>query len=80
MGYPAIRSTQTAAGLERPRPFSQLYRQGRLPRQCLRRGVNSSQVADPWISPLTNLHPPNASGGNMYLQRSQRTSGVGAGL
>jgi len=49
-------------------------------RPALRRGVNSSQVADPWISPLTNLHPPNASGGNMYLQRSQRTSGVGAGL
>ena len=47
---------------------------------ALRRGVNSSQVADPWISPLTNLHPPNASGGNIYLQRSQRTSGVGAGL
>jgi len=48
--------------------------------RALRRGVNSSQVADPWIGPLTNLHPPNASGGNMYLQRSQRTSGVGAGL
>ena len=46
----------------------------------VRRGVNSSQVADPWISPLTNLHPPNAIGGNMNLQRSQRTSGVGAGL
>jgi len=45
-----------------------------------RRGVNSSQVADPWISPLTNLHPPDASRGNMYLQRSQRTSGVAAGL
>jgi len=47
---------------------------------AVRRGVNSSQVADPWISPLTNLHPPALSGGNMYLQRSQRTSGVGAGL
>jgi hypothetical protein len=46
---------------------------------ALRRGVNSSQVADPWISPLTILHPPNASGGNMYLHLSQRISGAGAG-
>jgi hypothetical protein len=33
-----------------------------------RRGVNSSQVPDAWISPLTHLQPPTASGGNMYLQ------------
>jgi hypothetical protein len=46
---------------------------------AVRRGVNSSQVADPWISPLTILHPPNASGGNMYLHRSQRISDVGEG-
>jgi hypothetical protein len=43
-----------------------------------RRGVNSSQVAAPRIGPRTNLHPPSASGGNMYLQRSHLTSGVGA--
>jgi hypothetical protein len=46
---------------------------------ALRRGANSSQVADPWIIPLTILHPPNASGGNMYLHWSQRVSGVDAG-
>jgi len=34
----------------------------------LLRGVNLSQVADAWISPLTNLQPPSPSGGNMYLQ------------
>jgi hypothetical protein len=44
------------------------------------RGENSSQVADPRITPRTNLHPPSASGGNMYLQWSHRTSGVGADL
>jgi hypothetical protein len=44
-----------------------------------RRGVNSSQVAEAWISPLTNLQPPSRSGGNMYVQRSQRTPGSGAG-
>ena len=33
-----------------------------------RRGLKSSQVADAWISPLTNLQPPTASGGNMYVQ------------
>ncbi len=36
-------------------------------------------MAEPRIGPRTNLHPPSASGGNMYLQRSHRTSGVGAG-
>jgi hypothetical protein len=49
------------------------------PRQDRRRRLNSSQVADAWISPLTNLQPPSASGGNMYVQRSQRTPGAGAG-
>jgi hypothetical protein len=44
-----------------------------------RRGTNSLQLAEPRITPRTNLHPPRASGGNMYLQRSQRISGVGAG-
>jgi hypothetical protein len=44
-----------------------------------RREANSSHVADAWITPLTNLQPPSASGGNMYLQRSQRTPGSGAG-
>ena len=43
------------------------------------RRLNSSQVADAWISPLTNLQPPSASGGNMYVQRSHRTPGAGAG-
>jgi hypothetical protein len=43
------------------------------------RGVKWSQVAVPRIGPLTNLHPPRASGGNMYLQRAHLTSGVGAG-
>jgi hypothetical protein len=43
------------------------------------RGVNSLQVAAPRIGPRTNLQPPSASGGNMYLQRSHLTSGVGAG-
>ena len=37
------------------------------------------QLSDPWITPRTSLHPPNASVGNMNLQLSQRTSDVGAG-
>jgi hypothetical protein len=43
--------------------------QGRLVarRQDRGRRLNSSQVADAWISPLTNLQPPNATGGNMYV-------------
>jgi hypothetical protein len=49
------------------------------PRQDRGRRLNSSQVADAWISPLTNLQPPSASGGNMYAQRSHRTPGWGAG-
>jgi hypothetical protein len=40
--------------------------------------VNLSQVSERWISPRTSLQPPTASVGNMYLQRSHRTSGVGA--
>jgi hypothetical protein len=44
-----------------------------------RRGVNWSHVALPRIGPRTNRHPPSASGGNMYLQCLQLTSGVGAG-
>jgi hypothetical protein len=44
-----------------------------------RRGVKWSQVAVPRIGPRTNLHPPTASGGNMYLQRAHLTPGVGAG-
>ena len=36
-------------------------------RQDRGRRLNSSQVADAWISPLTNLQPPSASGGNMYV-------------
>jgi hypothetical protein len=47
--------------------------------RIVQRGVNSSQVAEPRIGPRTNLHPPSASGGNMYLQRSHRPSGVAAG-
>ena len=50
------------------------------PRQDRGRRLNSSQVADAWISPLTNLQPPSASGGNMYVQRSHRIPGSGAGL
>jgi len=50
------------------------------PRQDRGRRLNSSQVADAWISPLTNLQPPSASGGNMYVQRSHRSPGSGAGL
>ncbi|MDQ2983324.1 MAG: hypothetical protein M3R70_05305 [Actinomycetota bacterium] len=49
------------------------------PRQDRRRRLNSSQVADAWINPLTNLQPPSASGGNMYVQRSHRTPGSGSG-
>ena len=37
------------------------------PRQDRGRRLNSSQVADAWISPLTNLQPPSATGGNMYV-------------
>lgn len=51
----------------------------RAPHSPRRRGVNSSQVADPWISPLTIRHPPTASVGNMYLHWSHRVSGAGAG-
>jgi hypothetical protein len=43
-----------------------------------RRGRNSLQVSERWITPRTNRHPPMPSRGNMYLHRSQRTSGVGA--
>ena len=50
------------------------------PRQDRGRRLNSSQVADAWISPLTKLQPPSASGGNMYVQRSHRIPGSGAGL
>jgi len=46
---------------------------------CRLRGVNSSQVAEPWMRPRTSLHPPRGRGGNMYLQASHRTSGFGAG-
>lgn len=42
------------------------------------RGLNSSHVAEPRITPRTSLHPPSANGGNMYLQRSQRASPSGA--
>lgn len=49
------------------------------PGQDRGRRLNSSQVADAWISPLTNLQPPSASGGNMYVQRLHRTPGAGAG-
>ena len=35
-------------------------------------------VAEPRIGPRTNLDPPGASGGNMYLQRAHLTSCVGA--
>ena len=45
----------------------------------MRRGVNESQVSELRIVPRTNLHPPTPSRGNMNLQWSQRTSGVGAG-
>jgi hypothetical protein len=48
------------------------------PAQPVARGLNSSQVAEPRITPRSSLHPPIASGGNMYLQRSQRTSASGA--
>src|SRR6266576_7157617 len=44
-----------------------------------RRGVKWSQVAVPRIGPRTNLHPPTASGGNMYSQRAHLTSRRGAG-
>jgi hypothetical protein len=44
-----------------------------------RRGVKWSQVAMPRIGPRTNLHPPTASGGNMYSQRAHLTSRRGAG-
>ena len=44
-----------------------------------RRGVNLSHVAEPRISPRTKWQPPSASGGNMYMQWSQRTSACGAG-
>jgi hypothetical protein len=44
-----------------------------------RRGVNWSHVAEPRIGPRTKRQPPSASGGNIYLQRSQRTSACGAG-
>src|SRR5437016_77809 len=30
-------------------------------------------------NPRTSLHPPTATGGNMYLQRSHRTGAVAAG-
>jgi hypothetical protein len=43
------------------------------------RGTNSLQLDEPLITPRTSRHPPTASGGNMYLHLSQRTSGVGAG-
>lgn len=42
-------------------------------------GVNSSQVAEFRIGPQTNLHPPTEKRGNMYLQWTHRTAGVGAG-
>ena len=49
-------------------------------RRCEDRGrrLNSSQWRTPG-SALANLQPPSASGGNMYLQRSHRTPGSGAG-
>jgi hypothetical protein len=43
-----------------------------------RRGVKWSHVAVPRIGPRTNLHPPTASGGNMYSQRAHLTSRLGA--
>jgi hypothetical protein len=42
------------------------------------RARNWSHVAEPRITPRTSLHPPSARGGNMYAQRSHRTSAVGA--
>ena len=63
-----------------------IHRMGSSTRQACRRRqdrdrrLNSSQVADAWISPLTNLQPPSASGGNMYVQRSHREPGSGARL
>ena len=44
-----------------------------------RRGVKWSHVAEPRIGPRTKRQPPSASGGNMYLQWSQRTSAWWAG-
>jgi hypothetical protein len=65
-----------------PRILSRLSGPGAAcrPRQDRGRRLNSSQVEDAWISPLTNLQPPSASGGNMYAQRSHRIPGSGAGL
>lgn len=48
-------------------------------RSAVPRGVNSSHVPLPRIGPRTSLHPPKARRGNMYLQWSHRTAGVGAG-
>jgi hypothetical protein len=42
------------------------------------RRLNSSQVAELRITPRTNLHAPTPNRGNMYTQRSQRTSLAGA--
>jgi hypothetical protein len=42
------------------------------------RALNWSQVAEPRITPRNSLHPPSAKGGNMYAQRSHRTSAAGA--
>ncbi len=44
-----------------------------------RRGVNSSQVADAWISPLTNLQPPSPSGGKHVRAAIAAHLGLGRG-
>jgi len=44
-----------------------------------RREANASHVADVRMTPRTRRQPPIPTRGNMNLQRSHRTSGVGAG-
>jgi hypothetical protein len=66
-------SANLRLGERRVRPYG-----SKVSERPLRR-AKWSQVAVPRIGPRTNLHPPRASGGNMYLQRAHLTSGVGAG-
>src|SRR6266508_287912 len=73
-----VRGHETCSGgLESAPPLEDL--DGDQPAYRRLRGVNSWQVAEAWMAPLTSLHPPRATGGNMYLQASHRTSGFGAG-
>jgi hypothetical protein len=78
-GRPLRRGTPATGRDARRRPRVGPASRPCSPARVQRRGVNWSQVAEPRIGPRTKRQPPSASGGNMYLQWSHRSSAWPAG-